>query len=75
MNATTKNLEINELMDDELDNVVGGSSFGIAKYTMRKKFEDTGTIHKPKSRFSFEDTGTIHKPKRRVRFDDTGNLT
>ena len=75
MNATTKNLENNELMDDELDNVVGGMSFGITKYRMTKKFEDTGTIHSPKSRFSFEDTGTIHKPKRRVRFDDTGNLT
>ncbi len=72
MNTTIENYENDELLDDELDNVVGGRF--TLKYTRSKSFEDTGTIHKPKSRFSFEDTGTIHKPKSRFSFEDTGTI-
>jgi|GEM_PF-6927381 len=72
MNTTIENDENDELLDDELDNVMGGGS--AFKYSRLTSFEDTGTIHKPKSRFSFEDTGTIHKPKSRFSFEDTGTI-
>ena len=62
MNAINQNLENDQLSDDDLDNVTGGKlAFArMAKSGPSKKFEDTGTIHKPKSRFSFEDTGSLH---------------
>jgi hypothetical protein len=76
MTAINQNLENGQLSDDDLDNVVGGkiAFASLVKSGPSKKFEDTGTIHKPKSLFSFEDTGTIHKPKSRFSFEDTGSL-
>jgi len=76
MTAINQNLENTELSDDDLDQVVGGKMnfASMTKSKLSKKFEDTGTIHKPKSIFSFEDTGTIHKPKSKYSFEDTGTI-
>ena len=76
MTAINQNHENDQLNDDDLDEVVGGRlAFArIVKSGPSKKFEDTGSLHKPKSRFSFEDTGSLHKPKSRFSFEDTGSL-